>query len=137
MERESVYPGSWTYEYVNPEMFASPDRHVTCYVGSEYDGDTPASCYAYTTKISGPQISARIETSGKVTLCEVAEPSLAEVCYQNWNTELPVLEYGQSSELDGVRCTSAADGITCIKVSGAGKGHGFRIDKSGTVEVST
>jgi hypothetical protein len=116
-------------------MFSSPDRHVTCYVGSDYDGAAPASCYAYATKVSGPQVSARIETSGKVYLCNVATPSLAEVCFQNWNPELPVLEYGQHSELDGVRCTSAADGITCIKVSGSGKGRGFRIAKGEAVEV--
>lgn len=28
-------------------------------------------------------------------------PSLGEVCFQNWNLGLPVLEYGQKSEAKG------------------------------------
>jgi hypothetical protein len=127
-------PGEWTYHYLNPEAFLSPDRHVSCYIG-EGDDNAEASCYAFAQQGSGPQHAAHLSARGAVDLCAVARPSLSEVCFQNWNPELPVLEYGQQSEADGVRCTSAPDGITCIGVSGVGKGRGFRISKDEAVEV--
>ena len=38
-------------------------------------------------------------------------------------------------ERDGLRCVSAANGITCTLLAGAGKGKGFRINAEGVVEV--
>lgn len=119
------------------EEFSSPDRHVTCFIGAPYIGGAPAACFAYRTKLSGPELSAWIQASGGIHLCNVPKPSLSEVCFQNWVDDLPVLAYGQSSELNGIRCTSASDGITCRKVSGAGKGHGFRINRDEAVEVGS
>jgi len=46
-----------------------------------------------------------------------------------------VLAYGHSDLYNGLLCTSATDGITCTLDSGAGKGKGFRIDKSEDVEA--
>jgi hypothetical protein len=117
--------------------FSSPDRHVTCFIGTPYIGGAPAACFAYRTKLSGPELSAWIQASGEIHLCNVLKPSLSEVCFQNWVDDLPVLAYGQSSELNGIRCTSASDGITCQKVSGAGKGHGFRINRDEAVEIGS
>ena len=119
------------------EEFSSPDRHVTCFIGTSYIGGAPAACFAYRTKLSGSELSAWIQASGEIRLCNVPEPSLSEVCFQNWVDDLPVLAYGKSSELNGIRCTSASDGITCRKVSGAGKGHGFRINRDEAVEVGS
>lgn len=119
------------------EEFSSPDRHVTCFIGTPYIGGAPAACFAYRTKLSGPELSAWIQASGGIHLCNVLKPSLSEVCFQNWVDDLPVLAYGQSSELNGIRCTSAPNGITCVKVSGPGKGKGFRVNKDEAVEVGS
>lgn len=129
--------GNWDYHYVNPEEFSSPDRHVTCFIGTDYIGGAPAACFANGTNPSGSQLSGWIQVSGGIYVCNVLKPSLSEGCFQNWVDGLPVLAYGQSSKLNGIRCTSASDGITCRKVSGAGKGHGFRINRSEVVPVGT
>jgi hypothetical protein len=39
------------------------------------------------------------------------------------------------SEEEGIRCTSAPNGITCVKVSGPGKGKGFRVNKDEAIRV--
>ena len=129
--------GKWDSRYVNPEEFSSPDRLVTCFLGTDYIGGAPAACFARGTRLSGSDYNAWIKASGEITLCNVPEPSLSESCFVNWVDDLPVLGFGQSSKLNGVRCISATDGITCRKMSGAGKGRGFRINRNEVVPLGT
>ena len=120
--------------------FLSPDRRVWCGLG---EGRHPFCVAGQTSQGLGfPSASAELEAGGKVRLCFVAQGSEAplfhgfpEGCAQNWDANAPILGYRQQSELEGVLCTSATNGITCIKVSGAGNGKGFRINASEAVEV--
>jgi hypothetical protein len=121
--------------------FLSPDRKVWCGIG---EGRRPFCVAAQTGQGLGyPSASAEIEPDGKVKLCLIARESEAPLlhgspqgCAQNWDATAPILAYGQSSELEGVRCTSATSGITCVVTSGASRGKGFRVSSSEAVEVS-
>ncbi len=124
-------PGPWSYQYVNPEEFQSPDGHVTCYMS-----EAEASCYGSQSRGAGPQYKATVTAGGAVGTCAVQAPSLREVCFQNWAPDLPVLPIGQQSELFGFRCESAADGITCTKLTSPGKDRGFRVSGGEAVVVS-
>lgn len=112
--------GRWTY--VNPESFASPDRHVTCYISR-----AETSCHAMNP--SGPQYSARLSRAGAVSTCAAAIPSLKEHCFQQWDNELPTLRYGQRTTVEGFRCTSTREGIMCTRASAPGQGHGFNVNR--------
>jgi hypothetical protein len=111
--------------------FLSPDRSVWCVLEDRSCGTSPTP----------PTRSAQIDNHGKDTFCDVPElitPPGAhepEGCFQNWNDDATVLPYGQSDLYDGLLCTSATNGITCIVDSGAGREKGFRINKSEAVEV--
>jgi hypothetical protein len=112
--------------------FLSPDRKVWCGLGNPQTfcvtGPTTAS--------SNPaQRGAFLDSSGKVTLCFVAVPSFGNSCTQNWDSSAPVLRYGRQTELDGFRCTSARNGITCIVVAGKGSGKGFLINSTSAQRV--
>ena len=114
-----------------PEQFLSPDRRVWCGI---YPGR--ASCVA--AHGSDSQHWANLYSSGRVKLCNVNGPISFEsdVCTQNWAVPgTPILQYGRTSKRRGVRCASTRSGITCIKVSGPGKGHGFRVNKDEAVEI--
>jgi hypothetical protein len=76
-----------------------------------------------------------VGSEGSVSTCFAAVPSFGHECLQNWNDKAPVLGYGQQDEVGGFRCSSAVSGITCVKVAGAGKGKGFKINESDAVEV--
>lgn len=123
--------GGWSYHYLNPEWFTSPDKHVQCYLSESYAG-----CSAISQSLGGPERSAYLSSAGAVTLCSAATPSFYEHCFQQWAPNLPVLPYNQTSELNGFRCTSAADGITCVKSSAPATGKGFRINKDEAVELA-
>jgi hypothetical protein len=112
-------------------QFVSPDRHVSCYIGGSPSG---ASCYAYLSRRRHITYKASLDGSGKVSLCSSASPE-SPVCFEKWIRGLPVLHYGQWTEAGSMRCRSSNAGITCIKVSGVGKGHGFRVSKEEAVEV--
>jgi hypothetical protein len=110
--------------------FLSPDRDVWCETGTfcgtgQGPGTTPDSRVSLAT-ISG---------DGGITICAYAHDAAPGECLQNWNEKAPVLQYGQQAELNGVLCTSATNGITCVKVVEPGKGKGFRINASEAVEV--
>ncbi|HEY2477230.1 MAG TPA: hypothetical protein VGI17_00705 [Solirubrobacterales bacterium] len=110
--------------------FLSPDKNVWCLVEPGR-----AFCGAGGPSGQGPELAGTLEKSGRVTLCSVQVPSLKESCFQNWDSSSPVLHYGETTEAEGIRCTSAKDGITCVKVAGARKGHGFRVNKDEAIEV--
>ncbi|HKZ13570.1 MAG TPA: hypothetical protein VJL81_06975 [Solirubrobacterales bacterium] len=127
------------------EEFSSPDRHVSCYLGSS---PSAASCYAFLSRgaerVGTAQIfinstkdltyRASLDERGKVSLCSSPSPE-TPACFQKYILGLPVLRYGQWTEVGGVRCSSSQAGITCIKVSGVGQGHGFRVSKDEAVAV--
>jgi len=46
-----------------------------------------------------------------------------------------ILAYGQESELGGIRCVVAREGVTCTFVAGAEAGTGFRINSSEVVQL--
>jgi hypothetical protein len=131
--------GKWNYHYLNPESFLSPDRKVWCSVFAT----TGASCGTYP---EPPTRAAFLGDDGRVSLCEVLTleyPNGSRVpngCFQNWPAPgdgTPVLSVGESSEVGGIRCTVASDGVTCVKISGAGKGHGFRVNASEVSELGS
>jgi hypothetical protein len=119
-----------------PSSFMSPDRKVWCGIGTE-----GASCGTYP---EPPTRSGEVNAGGQVRICTALQleyPNGAHVprgCYQNWPTpeeKTPVLSVGQQTEVDGFRCTSATNGITCVTVAGAGAGKGFRVSTTEAVEV--
>jgi hypothetical protein len=120
--------------------FRSPDRKVWCGIG---ESRRPFCVAAQTSQGLGyPSASAEIEPDGKVKICLIAHESEAPLfhgspqrCAQNWDATAPILAYGQSSEEEGVRCTSATNGITCVDASGASGGKGFRVSSSEAVEL--
>lgn len=109
--------------------FLSPDKKVWCGIGT-----STVSCGTYP---APPTRSGEVNAAGKVTLCTVLQleyPNGAHVpagCYQNWDTSLPILQYGQETEFGGFRCTSATNGITCVTIAG----KGFRVSGTEAVEV--
>jgi hypothetical protein len=107
--------------------FLSPDRAVWCGISAP---PLLAFCAAARPSAANPaQHSAQLQRGGKVTLCSVARPSLAHVCVQNWDSSAPVLRAGQQSEVDGVLCTSARNGITCVlEAPSRHAGTGFRVN---------
>ena len=121
--------GAWEAHYLNPEQFSSPSRQVQC----EID-DAGASCNSRAGD-SGPEHSAHLDRNGVVSTCSVSVPSLRENCFVQWSPDLPILPYGQSSEVGDFRCTSAVDGVTCVKRSAPGAGSGFRVSEDEAVEV--
>lgn len=115
--------------------FLSPDRKVWCGIGEGRE----AFCGTGGASGKEPQSLARLGSDGTVTVCSIAvpTPTPSNGCIQNWDAQAPVLLYGQESELDGIRCTSAPNGITCTAVAGAGGGtrKGFRVSKDEAVRV--
>ncbi len=108
--------------------FLSPGKRVWCNTVQQ------ASCAA--AHGEEPQYSAELYPSGRVKLCSAQVTNPWDVCVQQWDRRAPVLSYGKTSEAYGIRCTSRKNGITCIKISGAGKGHGFRVNKNEAVEIT-
>jgi hypothetical protein len=114
----------------NPPSFLSPDRRVWCVLGHG-----SAFCGVGGPQDSGAQRSATISSGGKVSTCYAATPSLTEICLQNWDASAPVLAYGERSQVEGVRCSSAPTGITCVKLTEPGKGRGFQVNKEGVAKI--
>lgn len=110
--------------------FLSPDRDVWCETGT-FCGTGLGPGTTASSRVS----LATISSNGGVTLCAYEHDASPGYCLQNWNEKAPVLQYGQQAELNGVLCTSAPNGITCVKLAEPGKGKGFRINKSEAVEI--
>jgi hypothetical protein len=122
------------------DQFFSPDRKVWCIFSSTLG---VIDCG---TEPEPPTRSASIDRRGKVNLCEVLRreyPPGSHIplgCFMNWPSPgdpVPVLHYGEENAVGHFHCTSATNGITCMKVSGAGSGDGFRVSKDEAVDVST
>jgi hypothetical protein len=114
--------------------FLSPDHQVWCGIDS-------AEAFCVTGNPEPPNMNpaqrgATLESSGKVTTCFVPVPSLSSGCTQNWDPHAPVLRYGKETEVDGFRCTSAHNGITCILIgTNKGYGKGFRVSSTEAIPV--
>ncbi len=122
------------------DEFFSPGRKIWCQISTI---EAQASCGTYP---EPPTHSAVVTKTGKVEICSVEKleyPGGAghgppAGCYQNWPPErLPILHIGEATSVASFRCSSEADGITCVKVSGPGKGKGFRIDAQEVVELAS
>ncbi len=119
------------------DEFFSPGRKIWCQI-SPSAGE--ASCGTYP---APPTHAAFLAKNGDVEICAVEKleyPGGAghppAGCFQNWpNEKLPILRVGEATSAGGVRCTSGADGITCLEVGGPAKGKGFRIDAQEAVEL--
>jgi len=118
--------------------FMSPDRKVWCQIYS-----FGADCG---TEPKPPTHSAELKPNGKVSLCSVLQTEYPEgskvplTCFQNWplpSDHVPLLKIEKITQDSGFRCTSSAEGITCTDVAGAGKGHGFRVNKDEAVEIES
>jgi hypothetical protein len=116
--------------------FLSPDHKVWCGMGEgrAFCGTGLADLHQ-----SYPTGLAQLE-GGKVSVCFYAHESEApllhgyhEGCLQNWDEKAPVLSYGKSSELEGIRCTSAANGITCSTSTT----KGFRVSATEVLDLSS
>ena len=107
---------------VHLDTFLSPDRKIWCRINKDAV-ENDAWC-----GIEATAALATVKHSGAVTVCN-------DSCLQNWDAKAPVLGYGHRSELNGFRCASAQNGITCTVIAGAGKGKGFLITASGITQV--
>jgi len=102
--------------------FLSPDRQVWCgFVPSSTEG--PQEFCG--TRSAGQFASLALD--GTLTVCDHPNPSLDEVCLQNFDDQAPVLNVGQASELRGFRCVALPQGMTCT-VSETGKGFTMTAD---------
>jgi hypothetical protein len=105
--------------------FLSPDHQVWCLPEATMFCGTGG---AQSANPNPPQSAAYLFGNGKVELCHAAVPSVATVCFQNWDANSPILAYGQSETSHNTTCSSATTGITCVIASGAGQGRGFTIN---------
>jgi hypothetical protein len=126
------------------EQFLSPDHRVWCGLGeTSFCGSGVVVSSTGRFEEVFPLSLAELKPGGEVRICFIAErkpppPGFhgpPEGCLQNWNEKAPVLQYGQQSERDGVLCTSAPNGITCVENSEPAKGKGFRVSAGEAVEV--
>ncbi len=119
--------GPWTTvlaKTVHLDDFLSPDRKIWCRIVKD-KVENDAWCGMQT-----PERLATVKANGRVTICNgIASGD----CLQNWDDSAPFLRVGQTSELDGFRCTSATNGITCTVIAGSGAGKGFQINTAGVV----
>jgi hypothetical protein len=105
--------------------FLSDDRKVWCGI-STYRGDR------WCTTAWPDQYGAHVFDDGTVVLCGLGQPAENSECAQQWDPSAPVLEDGQSSDVGGYVCADQAGAVTCTVKSGAGAGHGFRVDVNGS-----
>ena len=134
-------------------QFNSPDRTIWCGDRSEAEANgayAATGCFATLspfalsfpepatvaeTKLSS-EYAGWFSTSGKVETCFAAPPfNASHHCILSFVTSAPVLAFGETAEIEGLRCASASDGVTCTKVAGAGAGKGFRINAHEVVRV--
>jgi hypothetical protein len=108
--------------------FFSPDREVWC--GIENKASIPWTdvwCGTPAGQVGARIVSASLTKAGAVALC-LGTGRATHHCNTTYNSTTATLNVGQSDELDGFRCASETDGITCVVTSGAGEGKGFTIN---------
>jgi hypothetical protein len=150
-----VVPATSTSAVRHLPQFNSPDRTIWCADRSkaEFNGGPAATgCFATLspfaltfpepTTVAETHLSSEyagwFSTSGKVGTCTAAPPfDASHHCVLSFVTSAPVLAFGETAEIEGVRCASAPDGVTCTKVAGAGAGKGFRINAHEVVRVGS
>ena len=119
--------------------FLSPDRKIWCVSGGGIP-DVPFSCGTNPAAGTYPEFSADLSNQGNVTICFIThlnqEPGHPPAsCFENWDSQAPVLRVGQQNYVDGVLCKSATNGITCSLTAGAGRGKGFFINSTSVSRV--
>ena len=114
---------------LNLMEFRSPDRVIGCIINESVPPHYDLFCQA----LSGHAREATMSPDGTVTVCNLAVLD-GRFCSLGFPSG-PILAYGQRTEAQGFSCTSAPDGITCIRAAGVGKGKGFRISTNEAVEV--
>jgi hypothetical protein len=125
-----VSPPASTRAVLHLPLFGSPDKSTLCFASTL--GNREVLCGVPT----GPESASHsgvVRGNGRITVCN--EPLEASNCLGADSDRFPVLRYGQQTELGGIRCVSATDGITCTVVAGTGKGKGFRINKDEAVQI--
>jgi len=100
--------------------FYSPDRKVWCQISK--NGKSPSDLFCGTKDYMH---SATLKSV--VTVCHAPAN---DVCLQNWNPDAEVLGLGQKLTLNGFRCSTEADAVTCAAVA---TGKGFRISSAGEI----
>lgn len=121
-------PASWRGTLHMP-LFASPDGSTLC---TAFPPMHEVLC-AVASGREAASYSGEVRRDGHVALCN--EPLEGHNCLSTETNNPPVLGYGQQTELNGIRCSSATNGITCTVVSGPGAGKGFRINENEAVNV--
>jgi hypothetical protein len=111
--------------------FLSPDKSVWCLASQA--GPPEMSCRVFPETGGTGFRAGVVDASGRVSVCN--KPAGGTFCNLGYNKSSAILRYGQRTEANGVRCDSASNGITCAAIAGAGKGHGFRINKGEAVRV--
>jgi hypothetical protein len=95
----------------------------------------PARDSAFCGTRSG-SLFADVLRDGTVNLCDHPNPSPDDVCLQDFDSRAPVLASGHASEVNGFRCMSAPQAITCTVIDGGpGTGRGFEIRASAVAPV--
>jgi hypothetical protein len=124
-------------------QFNSPDRTIWCGDRSEVEGLgalAATSCFATLapSSFTSTVYAGVFSTSGKVETCTLAPPfDASRHCILGFVTSAPVLAFGETAEIEEMRCASASGGVTCTKVAGAGAGKGFRINAHEIVRVGS
>jgi hypothetical protein len=110
--------------------FRSPDHQIWC-VMVQY----PARDSAFCGSRSG-SLFAEVVRDGTVTICNHPNPSPDDVCLQDFDSRAPVLGSGHASEVNGFRCISATQMITCTVIGGGpGTGKGFEMSAGAVTRV--
>jgi hypothetical protein len=108
--------------------FFSPDREVWCGIENKVSIPwTDVWCGTPAGTVGVPIVSASLTKAGAVAFC-LGTDRATHHCNKTYDSTTPTLNVGQIVELDGFRCTSQKDGITCVVTSGAGEGKGFTIN---------
>ena len=108
---------------IGPDGFLSPDHHTWC-SGSAAE----VGCVSFHGSVEGGVgHGAVLKRGGKLTLCPESSAGPEWACFQNFDESAPVLHYGQSVEVGGLRCKSTRRGITCLVRKSS---RGFRIDRN-------
>jgi Family of unknown function (DUF6636) len=110
-----VLPGARFPGILVQNGFVTPSGNIACNVGTlgpKTNGPLAIGCAVYSRKTTSGIATWWMKTTGRASFGTiVADPA----------TDYPRLAYGKSYAWHGIRCSSAATGLTCRNRSG----HGF------------